>query len=304
MNYDVIIIGGGAAGISAGLWCADLKLRALLLEAEDELGGQLLCTYNRIENHLGIKAENGRELRDVFVEQIENRDFQVKHTAEVSKVDLKEKSIELKTGEKFSADFLIIATGVRRRKLNVEGEDKFQNKGILKSGKRDKESAKGKKVLIVGGGDAALENSLILAETAEKVTLIHRSGQFSARDEFLEKARQNDKIEILTNTILQKIEGEEKIETAKLKNVKENEIQDRAIDQILFRIGVEPNTEIFAGQIELDKNGYIKINSDCQTNFTNVFAVGDVANPLAPTVSSAVGTGATAVKVISDLSAA
>lgn len=301
MNYDVIIIGGGAAGISAGLWCADLNLRHLVLEKEEELGGQLLWTYNKIENHLGIEAENGREMRDVFVKQIKKRDFQVKCAAEISKVDLKGRSIELKTGEKFSADFFIIATGVQRRKLNIEGEEKFQNRGILRSGKRDKDSAKGKKVLIVGGGDAALENALILAETAEKVTLVHRTEQFSAREEFLEKARRNDKIEILTNTILQKIAGDKKIETAKLKDLKKNKTENRAIDLILLRIGVVPNTEIFADQIELDENGYIEINRVCETSIENVFAVGDVANPLAPTVSSAVGTGAIAVKVISNL---
>ncbi len=286
--------------MSAGLWCADLKLRALLLEAKSELGGQLLQTYNRIENHLGNKAENGREMRDIFTEQIKNRDFQIKCRAETVKVDLNEKAVELKTGEKFSADFLIIATGVRRRKLNIEGVEKFENRGILKSGKRDKDKTKDKKVLIVGGGDAAFENSLILAKTAEKVTLIHRTEKFSAREEFVEEARQNEKIEILVNTILEKIEGGEKIETAKLRNVKDDSTQNLTIDQILFRIGVLPNTEIFADQIELNENGYINIDGNCRTSVENVFAVGDVSNPLAPTISSAVGTGATAAKVISN----
>ena len=299
MKYDVIIIGGGAAGLSAGLWCAELGLRALLLESEKEFGGQLLRVFNRIENYLGIEAKNGRELRDIFLKQIKKREFSSKFKAEISTIDLKKKTVKLKTDESFSARFLIVATGVRRRKLDIEGEEKFQNKGILKSGKRDKDSVKDKNVIIVGGGDAALENALILAETARKVTLVHRRREFSAREKFLQKAGQNDKIEILTNTILTKISGGEKIENVELKNLKNNESENLAIDAVLLRIGVAANTRIFEKQIDLDEKGYIKINRDCETSVKNIFAVGDVANPLAPTISSAVGMGATAAKVIS-----
>ena len=299
MNYDVIIIGGGAAGLSAGLWCAELGLRALLLESEKEFGGQLLRTYNRIENYLGIEAKNGRELRDIFLEQIKKREFLSKFEAEISTIDFEKKTLKLKTGESFSADFLIVATGVRRRKLNIEGEKKFQNKGILRSGKRDKDSVRDKNVIIVGGGDAALENALILAETARKVTLVHRREEFSAREEFLQKVRQNDKIEILTNTILTKISGGEKVENVELENLKNNESENLAIDAVLLRIGVEANAGIFEKQIDLDEKGYIKINSECETSVKNIFAIGDVANPLAPTISSAVGMGAIAAKVIS-----
>ena len=137
MNYDVIIIGGGAAGISAALWCDELKLNALLLESGAELGGQLLWTHNAIANHLGSPAENGRELRDIFVKQIENRRFIRRWQAEITAVDFSSKSVRLASGENFTAANLIIATGIRRRKLNVEGEEKFEGKGIIESGKRD-----------------------------------------------------------------------------------------------------------------------------------------------------------------------
>ncbi len=298
MNFDVIIIGGGAAGLSAGLWCAELGLNALLLEANIELGGQLLWVYNSIENHLGSKAENGRELRDVFVRQIENRRFAIRLQSEINDINLEKREVFLSSGEKISARFLIIATGTRRRKLNVEGEEKFKNKGIIESGKRDAKTVKDKEVCVIGGGDAAFENALVLAETASKVTLAHRRKDFRARAEFIEQTQNNQKIKILTETILRKIIGNEQVEAVELEDLNTKERFTVNVQAIIFRVGVEPNTEFLRGRVALDENGYIKINQNCETNIEGIFAVGDVANPLAPTVSSAVGMGATAVKII------
>jgi thioredoxin reductase (NADPH) len=297
-SLDVVIIGGGAAGLSAALWCDELGLSAALLEKSAELGGQLLWTFNEIKNHLGVEAENGREMQRIFLRQIENRNFQLKTNAEVFRVDLKNKKIFLTTGEEFSAPALIIATGVRRRKLNVEGEDFFVGKGILESGKKDAAKVAGKNVLIVGGGDAAIENALILAETVQKVYVAHRSETFRAREEFLEKARINPKIKLLTETIIRKINGSEKIEAVELEDLYMKKVRDLAVDAVLIRIGVEPNTEIFRQQLAINKNGYIKVNAMGETSVKNVFAVGDAANPISPTVSTAVGTGATAVKFV------
>ena len=300
MKFEVIIIGGGAAGISAALWCDELGLSALLLEAAKEFGGQLLWTHNEIKNHLGIEAENGREMRDIFVRQIENRRFEKRFGAKVSEIDLTEKAAILENGEKLSAQTIIIASGVRRRKLDVEGEREFQNKGIITSGKRDAEKAAGKNVLIVGGGDAAFENALILAENSKSVTLAYRGTDFRARAEFIEQAVKNPKIKLLTETIVKEITGTEKVEAVELENLKTKEIRNYSFEVILIRIGVEPNTEFLRGKIDLDKNGYVKINETCETSAKDFFAIGDAANPLAPTISSAVGTGATAVKTITN----
>jgi thioredoxin reductase (NADPH) len=296
MNYDVIIIGGGAGGISAACWCAELGLKALLLESNAEPGGQLLWTHNPVKNHLGVETENGRAMRDIFVRQAENYNFSLRANAEVSNADLENKIVTLQNGETFSARALIIATGIRRAKLNVAGEEELKGRGILESGKRDAEKVKGKNVCVVGGGDAALENVLILAETARKVTLLHRRKDFRARAEFLEKARQNPSIEILTETIVTKIIGHEKVEAVEVEN--NNKVFVLPLEAILIRTGVEPNTELFRGKLKLDENGYIEIDSRCETSADKVFAVGDAANPLAPTISSAVGMGATAAKAI------
>ncbi len=298
MKFDVIIIGGGAAGISAALWCDELGLNALLLESAAELGGQLLWTFNEIKNHLGIEVANGRALRDVFLEQIEKRQFVTQLNAKVSRIDFDKKEVELAGGENFSASFIIIAAGIRRRKLNVEGEEKFKNEGIVESGKRDAEKLKNKEVCVVGGGDAAFENALILAETAAKITLVHRGEKFRARREFVERAEANQKINILTETVVKKIIGDERVEAIELENTKTKKLFKIDVQAIVVRIGVEPNTEFLDGKIALDENRYVKINQNCETEVEGIFAVGDVANPLAPTVSSAVGMGATAVKVI------
>jgi thioredoxin reductase (NADPH) len=298
MKYDVIIIGGGAAGLSAALWCDDLKLKDLLLERESELGGQLLRVYNPIKNHLGIEAENGRQLRDVFVKQIANRQFDIRLGAEIELLNLSKKSITITGGDALHAEAIIIATGVRRRKLNVVGEEKFTGKGIIESGKRDGETVKNKNVCIVGGGDAALENALILAETAATVTLVHRKSYFRARDEFLDQVKNNPKIEVLTETVVREIDGDESIQAVKLENFRTKLIFKKYVEAILIRIGVEPNSGFLNGRIDLDQNGYIKINQNCETNIKNIYAVGDVANPISPTVSSAVGMGATAAKNI------
>ena len=298
MKFDVIIIGGGAAGLSAGLWCVELGLNALLLEANTELGGQLLWVYNSIKNHLGSEAENGRELRDIFVRQIEKRRFAVRLQSEISDINLEKREVLLCTGEKFHARFLIIATGIRRRKLNVEGEGRFKNKGIIESGKRDAQSVRDKEVCVIGGGDAAFENALILAETASVVTLVHHQKNFRARAKFVEQAKNNPKLKILTDAAVRKIAGRERIETVEIENLNTKQKVVLAVEVVLIRIGVEPNTEILRGKLDLDENSYVKINNLCETSEKGVFAIGDVANPIAPTISSAVGMGATAAKAI------
>lgn len=301
MKYDVIIIGGGPAGLSAALWCDDLGLEALVLEAGDELGGQLLWTHNRIENHLGTRAGSGGELRDRFVEQLAGRKFTVKLNSGVAGLDPEKRSIRLPTGEENAARALIIATGIRRRRLEVPGEQRLRGKGIIASGKRDRRLARGEHAVIIGGGDAAFENVLILSEVARRVTLIHRRGEFRARPEFTEPARRLDNVEILTDTVVKRIEGTDRVEAVAVENLKTGTIEQVPAGIVLVRIGVEPNTDFLPAAIELDRRGYVKIDHLCRTSADRIYAVGDVANPVSPTVSTAVGMGATAVKTISSL---
>lgn len=297
-DTDIIIIGGGPAGISAAIWCDDLGLRSILLEENIELGGQLLWTYNEIDNYPGIHARNGRELRDIFLKHAEPRNLNVVAGSKISKVNLTKKEVILVSGQSYTSRAVIIATGIKRRKLGVEGEDAFIGRGILESGKKDSELVTGKNVCVVGGGDAALENALIIAEKAALVTLIHRSDKFTARPEFLEKAKSHENIKILTNSRIDQIVGGKSLHSLGLQDLITQEKYTYPIDNLLIRIGVEPNSELFQEQIEMDEKGYITVDSRCLTSMENIFAIGDVANPVSPTVVTAAGMGATAAKAI------
>ena len=172
--HDVFIIGAGPAGLSAALWCDELGLDTLVLEQNQEVGGQLVSIHNPIENYLGARAANGRELRDRFAEQTKDCDFDLWTNVEIDSVDLKARRITLHTGESLQAIAIIIATGLRRRQLGIPGETDFAGRGIIESGARDRNLFAGKDVCVIGGGDAAVENALLLAEVCPTVTLVHR----------------------------------------------------------------------------------------------------------------------------------
>lgn len=297
-QFDVTIIGGGPAGISAWLWCADVGLDALLLEKEAEFGGQLLSIHNPIRNYLGVDVINGRELRDRFARQIENIKMKRITAANVVAADLVGRTLTLADWTRFSGRAVVIATGVRRRKLGVPGEDRFHERGILRSGVTAKEHVAGKTVVIVGGGDATLENALLLAETAKKVVVVHRRNKFSARTEFISAAENSKTIQFCFDSKIIEIAGESEVKSVKVKHLALNTMSHLATDAILIRIGVEPNTEMFRSQIDLDDTGYITIDANCATSLPGIYAVGDVANSIAPTIASAVGQGAIAAKAI------
>ena len=296
--HDVIIIGAGPGGLSAALWCDELGLDTLVLEAEAEVGGQLARVYNPIRNHLGVEAEDGSELRARFAAQVEDKGFDLWTQVELESVDARAKSVKLRSGEELRAIGLIIATGLRRRRLNVPGESEFAGRGVLESGKRDASSIAGADVVVVGGGDAAAENALLLAEVCPTVTLVHRGKKLSARREFVERIQGAHCITVFTEATLQRIMGAERVESVEILRAGALKPFRMAVRGVLVRIGVEPNTELFREQLHMDERGYIVTTGEQETSVENVFAVGDVSNPLAPTVSGAVGAGATAAKVL------
>ncbi len=297
-EFDLVIAGGGPAGLSALLWCAELGLDAILLEKEREFGGQLLLTHNAIRNYLGVEAANGLEMRDTFFRQVANTGVKRLNGAEIIEADLVRKTMTLADGKEYSGRTIIIATGVRRRKLGVPGEEEFCGRGILESGVKALDEVRGKIVVIVGGGDAALENALILSESADKVFVVHRRDQFTARPDFVMRARASEKVEFCLDAEITAIAGKEMVESVELKHPSSGSVSQMQIDAVLIRIGVEPNTELFRGQIELDDAGYAITDENCRTGLPCVFAVGDVVNRDAPTIAAAIGHGATAVKAI------
>ncbi|HEX8560464.1 MAG TPA: FAD-dependent oxidoreductase [Pyrinomonadaceae bacterium] len=302
--HDVIIIGAGPAGLSAALWCDELGLDTLVIERAAEVGGQLLRVYNPVENYLGARARDGRELRDLFAAQAEGREFDLWTEAEIESVDLKAKRVRLRSGEELQSIALVIATGVRRRRLGVPGEEEFAGRGVLESGTLERDTVAGEDVLVVGGGDAAAENALLLAEVCPTVTLVHRGRSLGARAEFAERVRGDHRITVFAETTLRAILGRERVEAVELLRAGALKPLRMAVRGVLVRVGVEPNTELFAGQLHTDERGYVVVTGEQETSAAMVFAVGDVSNPLAPTISGAAGAGATAAKVIASRLAA
>jgi thioredoxin reductase (NADPH) len=296
--HDVLIIGAGPAGLSAARWCDELGLDTLVLEQAEEVGGQLLQVHNPIENYLAVHANDGRELRDLFVAQTENCDFDLWSQVEIESVDLKAKRVNLKSGEALPSIAIIIATGLRRRKLGIPGEEEFVGRGIIESGARDREQFAGKDVCVIGGGDAAAENALLLAEVCPTVTLVHRGKKMRARREFTEQLHTHHCITVFPESRVLRIIGNDSVAAVEIERAQAIKPFQMAVQGVLIRIGWEPNTDFISGQLTLDDQGFVVVNSQQETSAENVFAIGDVANPLAPTIAGAVGAGATAAKVI------
>lgn len=296
--HDVLIIGAGPAGLSAARWCDELGLDTLVLEQHDEVGGQLLSIHHPIENYLGVRADNGRQLRERFGEQTKACDFDLWTNVEIEKADLKGKRVALRSGEQLQSIAMIIATGSRRRKLGIPGEDKYTGRGLIESGARDRDLFAGKDVCVIGGGDAAAENALLLAEVCPTVTLVHSGKQLDARREFTEQLHTHHCITVFNESVVKRIIGNEHVEAVEIERSQAIKPFQMAVQGVLVRIGFEPNTELFRDQIDLDEQGYTLVNAVQETSVSNVFAIGDVASPLAPTISGAVGAGATAAKVI------
>ena len=296
--HDVIIIGAGPAGLSAAFWCDELGLDTLVLEQAEKVGGQLHRVYNPIENYLGVKTRNGAELLELFSADLDSADFNLWTEATIASVDLKAKRVSLASGEELQAIAIVIASGVRPRELGVPGEREFVGKGIIESGTRDRQLFAGHDVCVIGGGDAAVENALLLAEVCPTVTLVNRGKKLRARDEFKERLQSTHCITVFTESELTRIMGNDSVEAVEIRRKVGLKPFQVAVRGVLIRIGVEPNTELFRGQLETDEKGFIKVDGQQKTNVPMVFAIGDVSNPLAPTISSATGAGATAAKVI------
>jgi thioredoxin reductase (NADPH) len=295
---DVVIIGAGPAGLSAALWCDELGLDTLVLEQNERTGGQLHSIYGPINDYPGVRANNGREFFERFAELINEAEFDQWTNVAIESVDLKAKRIRLASGEELQSISIIVATGVRRRQLGIPGEKEFVGHGIIESASRDREAFAGRDVCVVGGGDAAAENALLLADVCPTVTLVHRRKKLKARQSFVEQLQGQHCITVFPESVVTRILGGDEVEAVEILRKDALKPFQMAVRGVVIRIGVEPNTELFREQLQRDNEGYITVTSQQETSVANVFAVGDVSNPIAPTIISAAGAGATAAKVI------
>jgi thioredoxin reductase (NADPH) len=296
--HDVLIIGAGPAGLSAARWCDDLGLDTLLLEQDREAGGQLLSIYGPIENYLGRRAENGRELRDHFLQQSENAGFDLWTNVEIESVELSKKRIALTSGEELNSIAIIIATGRQRRKLDVEGENEFQGRGMIESAERDRQLFAGKDVCVAGGGEHAVEDALQLAEVCSTVTLVHQGNKLRAHREYIQRLQTTHCVTLFAEASVQRIMGNNRVEAVEIRRAGAIKPFQMAVQGVLVRIGFAPNIGLVSDQLEFDERGYVIVNAQQETSVENVFAAGDVCTPLAPNISSAAGSGAMAANVI------
>ncbi len=289
----LLILGSGPAGLTAALYAARAGLEPLVLTGL-EIGGQVALTHI-VENYPGFpEGVGGQELVDRFKAQAERFGARlVMDTA--TEVNLQTRPFQVKTyGNTYEADALIIATGASPRKLGVPGEAEFTGRGVSYCATCDGWFFQDKDVIVVGGGDSALEEGLFLTRYARTVTVVHRRDQFRAGALMQKRARENPKMSFVMNTVVTEILGDEQVEKVRLRNVVTGEEYEKPIDGVFIFIGHIPNTGLFKDQLEVDDRGYLKVHDWVVTSIPGVFAAGEVADPVYRQVITSAGMGAAA----------
>ncbi|HEX9503448.1 MAG TPA: thioredoxin-disulfide reductase [Patescibacteria group bacterium] len=271
----VIIIGSGPAGLTAALYAARANLKPLVL-AGLTYGGQLMIT-SEVENFPGFpQGIMGPELMQNMIEQSERFGAEIVYE-DVSKVDFSKKPFTVWTGEKeYQSESVIIATGASSMWLGLPSEERLRGKGISSCATCDGFFFKEKEIIVVGGGDAAMEEASYLTKFAKKVNVLVRTDKLRASQIMIDRALANPKITIENNKTVEEFLGSEKLSSVKIKDAVSNQIEERAIEGAFIAIGHKPNTEVFKGQIELDAKGYIVPVDQTKTNVPGVFVAGDV----------------------------
>jgi thioredoxin reductase (NADPH) len=292
-HVKVLVLGSGPAGYSAALYAARAELEPVVLTGM-QLGGQAALTYT-IENYPGFPdAVGGPELGELFQKQAERfgatTEFDVASAVDFSKRPFK---VFTDNGE-YLADTVIISTGASPNHLEIPGEVEMTGKGVSYCATCDGWFFKNKKVVVVGGGDSALEEGLFLTRYASEVHIVHRRDELRAGAILQKRAMENEKINFVWNTVVTEVVGEDKVEAVKLKNLMTGDESLFETDGVFIFIGHTPNTQVFEGQLELDPLGYIVVNNLMETNVPGVFASGEAADPHFRQVVTSAGMGAAA----------
>ena len=288
----VIIIGSGPAGLTAGLYAARANLNPLVLEGTQP-GGQLTITTD-VENYPGFPdGILGPELMDKMRHQASRFGAECKYET-VSEVDFSERPFKIKTEKgEYIGDTVIISTGASALFLDVPGEKEYMGRGVSACATCDGFFFSNQEIVVVGGGDTAMEEATYLTKFAKKVHVVHRRDELRASKTMQDRAKKNEKIEFIWDTVIDEIVGDENaVNGVKLRNIKTGEESDFPVEGIFMAIGHTPNTSIFKGKLDMDDIGYLKLkNGSTQTNIEGVFAAGDVADHVYRQAVTAAGTG-------------
>ncbi len=294
IDYELVIIGGGPAGLTAGLYAARARLNVILIEKVVP-GGQVLTT-DWIENYPGFpEGISGPDLIRKMTEQVKKFDLNIESN-EVISLDLSEPVKKIRLSDRtITSHTIIIATGASPKKLGIPGEDIFFGKGLSTCATCDAPFFKGKIVAAVGGGDTAVQESIFLTKFAKKVYLIHRRDQLRATKILQERAFANDKIEFIWDSVLTSIDGLANVEKITVKNVKTGETKELYVDGCFIWTGILPNTNFLKDEVKVDDNGFIIVDSNMQSSVPGVFAAGDARSTGLRQIATAVGDAASAV---------
>jgi len=292
-KFDCVILGGGPAGLSAALYCRRANLNCAIVDLS-AIGGTP-ANYCEIENYLGFDKINGWELCERFEEHVDKFEVQKFPYQEIVEVNLSGVNKIIKTTEHvFVSKSVIIATGAKPRALGIKGEKELIGHGVSYCAVCDGAFYKDKVVSVVGGGNSALEEALYLTRFAKKVYLIHRRNEFRADKIIQERLKGNKKIELVLNSIPLEIAGNNKVEKIILKNNETQKMFELKTDGVFPYIGIEPNVEMFSGQIKQDEFGFIMTDNTMKTSENGVYAIGDIRNTPLRQVITAVSDGAIA----------
>ena len=292
-HVKVLVLGSGPAGLSAALYAARAELAPVVLTGM-QLGGQAALTY-AVENYPGFpEGVGGAQLGELFQKQAEHFGARVEFDA-AHQVDLSQRPYKVTTDNaEYLADTLIITTGASSNQLGIPGESELTGRGVSYCATCDGWFFKDKKVVVVGGGDSALEEGLFITRYASSVTIIHRRGELRASPLLQKRANEHPKVRFIWNTIVTEVLGTDKVEALRLKNVLTGEENILETDGVFIFIGHTPNTEMFKGQLEMDALGYLKVDEKMRTSKPGVFAGGEVADPHFRQVVTSAGMGAAA----------
>ncbi len=296
-SYDLVIIGAGPAGLTAALYAGRFRLNTVVLEKMNP-GGQIVLSET-IENYPGFPGGiNTFDLIDKFKKQVEDVGVNIKEREVLAIKPVQENSKKLyeiiTTEGNIKTKAVIVATGASYKKLGVEGEDKFTGRGVSYCGTCDGPLFKNKDIVVVGGGDRAMEEVIYLSKYANKVFMVHRRDAFRASKILEEKAKNNPKINFVLNSVIENISGDNKVDHVVIKDVKTGELKNISCQGVFIFVGIEPNTGYLKNLLEINEKGFIITRSGVLTSEEGVFACGDCCDKILYQVVTACGEGASA----------
>lgn len=293
--YDTIIIGSGPAGLSAAVYGTRAKLNMLVLEQNFMSGGQLVNTYE-VDNYLGLPGISGIDMGMKFREHAEHLGAEFVR-AKVHAVRVNPdgtKTVEAESGT-YETKTVILASGAHHRKLGSEGEERLAGAGVSYCATCDGAFYKGSHVAVVGGGDVAVEDAIFLARGCKKVYVIHRRDELRAAKSLQEKLLSLENVEMVWDSVVDAIEGEEQVDSVTVSNVKDGKKQGIPVDGVFIAVGITPDSDLLKDIVEMDAGGYVVAGEDCETSVPGIFAAGDVRTKALRQIITAAADGANAV---------